>query len=136
MPIKPAILDTDTLSELMKGNPSTVRRVEQYLKEHPKLAFTIITRYEILKGLKAKGATKQSRAFEDFCKQNIVLTLTNRAIEKASEIYADLKKRGSLLSDADILIASIAITEKHQLVTNNLDHFRRITDLELESWKD
>jgi len=54
--------------------------------------------------LKAKGANTQSKAFEVFCEASIILTLTNRAITKSADIYADLKRRGSMFNDADILM--------------------------------
>ena len=54
----PALLDTDTLSEVMKGrDPQVQRRARQYLASYGCFTFSIITRYEILRGLKAKGAT-------------------------------------------------------------------------------
>jgi tRNA(fMet)-specific endonuclease VapC len=55
------------------------------------LSFSIITRYEILRGLKAKGAVKQLVTFDRFCDANIILPLTDEVIIKASNIYALLK---------------------------------------------
>lgn len=45
-----------------------------------------------------------------------------------------MKKQGNLIEDADILMASIAIVEDLALVTNNISHFQRIKDLEIENW--
>lgn len=56
----PALLDTDTLSEIMKGRHPVIRqKAGQYLATHGRFTFSLITRYEILRGLKAKGAIKQ-----------------------------------------------------------------------------
>ena len=52
-----ALLDTDILSALMRGNPAVSTRARGYLDEHAAFAFSITTRYEILRGLKAKNAT-------------------------------------------------------------------------------
>lgn len=54
-----ALLDTDILSAIMKGNPLAVARAGEYVTEHGSLTLSIITRYEILRGLKAKNATAQ-----------------------------------------------------------------------------
>ncbi|MCP4656082.1 MAG: type II toxin-antitoxin system VapC family toxin [bacterium] len=54
---------------------------------------------------------------------------------KASEIYAKLKSRGELIDDMDILIAATALENRLILVTENADHFQRITDIKVESWR-
>ena len=64
------ILDTDILSLLMRKNAAVLERAGAYLSEHRQFTISITTRYEILRGLKAKGAFKQAERFEDFCAQN------------------------------------------------------------------
>jgi tRNA(fMet)-specific endonuclease VapC len=54
-----ALLDTDVLSALMRGTPVVVANAGAYLAEHGRFCFSVITRYEILRGLKAKGASAQ-----------------------------------------------------------------------------
>src|SRR5713226_2840156 len=47
------LLDTDTLSEIIKGRDfATQRNAQEYLGLHQRFQFSIITRYEILRGLK------------------------------------------------------------------------------------
>jgi predicted nucleic acid-binding protein len=46
---------------------------------------------------------------------------------------ATLKKRGKLINDADILIASIVKANNAVLVTNNDEHFSRIEGLKVEN---
>ena len=50
------------------------------------------------------------------------------------KIKADLKKEGKIINDSDLFIASIAISNKMRLVTNNDKHFKRIEDLKIENW--
>lgn len=135
MPQAAALLDTDILSELLKQHPQVVHRTRLYLAEHNRLAFSIITRYEILRGLKAKQAQAQEIAFEALCQTCIILPLTDRIIERAATLYAELYRRGALLPDADLLIAATALDAQRTVVTNNLAHFRRIPDLVVETWK-
>ena len=56
------------------------------------------------------------------------------AAVRAAEIYADLKADGSLIGDADILIAAMAMVNDLVVVTNNESHFNRIKDLQVENW--
>ena len=60
--------------------------------------------------------------------------LDQPGLDKAVEIYADLRQRGMLIEDADILMAAIALVNDLTLVTNNTSHFSRIPGLQLEDW--
>ena len=132
----PVLLDTDTLSEVMKTRDPQVRQsAQQYLARYGRFTFSIITRYEILRGLKAKEAIRQIEAFEQRCRGSNVLPLTDEIVVRAADIYADLRRRGQLISDADILIAATALIHSLTLVTENTAHFRRIPGLSIESWR-
>ena len=61
MPLARALLDTDTLSAVMRGTPRAVTRAREYLVEHRAFSFSIITRYELLRGLKAKARQPKHR---------------------------------------------------------------------------
>ena len=128
------ILDTDILSLLMRKNDAVLTKASAYLSEHQRFTISIITRYEVLRGLKAKGALKQAERFEDFCVRNQVLPIDDKVIVRAADIYADLYNRGELIADADILIAASALTNGCGIVTNNEAHFRRVEGLRVENW--
>ncbi|MBI4686294.1 MAG: type II toxin-antitoxin system VapC family toxin [Nitrospirae bacterium] len=130
-----SLLDTDILSELFKGHNLVKNKAAEYIAEHERLTISHITKYEILKGLKAKKAHKQIEAFNKFCMSNNVLPLSDNAIVKAADIYASLKEQGTIISDGDILVAAIAITNNLALITNNTNHFSRIKELQLDNWK-
>jgi tRNA(fMet)-specific endonuclease VapC len=134
MSLPQVILDTDILSALMRKNPNVIARARTYLVQHEQFAISIITRYEILRGLRAKGAAQQERKFEYFCERNKVLAITDDVIMQSAEIYADLYKRGKLIGDADILIAATAMVNGFGVATNNEEHFRRISGLPVENW--
>lgn len=132
--IKPAILDTDILSEFLRGNPKVIEKVDEHLKEYGFISLSIITYYEILNGLLYKDAKKQLVRFEDFVALNKVIPLTLRMAKTAAFIQADLRKKGAEIGHTDTLIAGIAITSELQLITNNTNHFKRIKGLEIANW--
>ncbi|MGB3309264.1 MAG: type II toxin-antitoxin system VapC family toxin [Nodosilinea sp.] len=132
--MSPVLLDTDILSAITRRNPAVIPKAQAYLAVHRKFTFSIITRYEILRGLKAKDATKQLAAFDRFCEFNTIVALSDEIIVKASDIYAFLKKQGELVGDADILIASTALINKLPVVTNNTSHFQRMPGLSIQNW--
>jgi len=49
-------------------------------------------------------------------------------------VYADLRRRGKLIGEADILVAGIVLAHDGVLVTNNVDHFQRVPNLKVENW--
>lgn len=130
----PVLLDTDTLSAVLRRNPILAPKERAYLRVHRRFTFSTMTRYEVLRGLKAKNATSQLVAFDRFCAANTILPFTDTIIVRAADIYADLYRRGELIGDADILIAATAIVEGYGVVTNNERHFGRITGLNTENW--
>jgi len=128
------LLDTDILSDIMRRNASVTQKSRAYLQEHHRFHFSIITRFEILRGLKAIDAHPRLDSFERLCSRSTIIHLSDPIISKASDIYADLSKQGELIGDADILIAASALVHGFGLVTKNERHFRRISDLQVENW--
>lgn len=128
------LLDTDVLSGLMRKTPAALNRARAYLADHRQLTISLVTRFEILRGLKAKCATAQLAAFDSFCANNEVLPITDQIIVRAADIYADLHIRGQLIPDADILIAATAVENGLVMAINNLRDFGRIADLRIDNW--
>ena len=133
MPPK-ALLDSDTISLLARRHPKVVAAARAYEAAHGRYTISIMTRYEVLRGLRARDATTQLLQFEEFCRQNEVLDLTDDIVVSASHIYADLKRRGALIGYGDILIGATALVHGLALVTNNERHFSRINSLQVENW--
>ena len=132
--MKLSMLDTDILSEFLRGNPKVIAKVDEHLQEYGFINLSIITYYEILNGLLYKDAKKQLTRFEAFIALNKVIPLTLRTAKTAAVIQADLRKKGSEIGHTDTLIAGIAIANGLQLVTNNTEHFKRIKGLEITNW--
>jgi len=132
--MKQSLLDTDILSEFLRGNPKVIEKVADHLKEFGFVSLSIITYYEILNGLLYKDAKKQLQKFEDFIQLNKVIPLTLPMAKTAAIIQADLRKKGTEIGHTDTLIAGIAITSELQLITNNTNHFKRIKGLKIDNW--
>lgn len=136
MPNVLLLLDSDTLSEVIKGRDLAVQaRAQEYLLAFERFRFSVLTRYEILRGLRAKQAERQIALFELQCQKSDIVPLTDAVIERAAGIYGELYRNGRLISDADILIAATALVYDLVLVTENRAHYSRIRDLRIESWR-
>lgn len=120
----------------LRGQPQVVARFQEYLAQHSRINFSIITYYEIVSGLKHRDAQKQLSSFLDFATHNTIVPLTRDSVDIAAEIYADLRSKGMPLDDIDILIGGTAITNNMTLVTHNRKHFDRIDGLEVVDWSE
>lgn len=128
------LLDTDMLSLFLRNQPKVMSAANDYFKFHPGFTFSVVTHFEVLRGLKVKGAQIQIEKFALICAKSKELNLTARVIERASEIYADLYKKGELIGDADILIGATALETGLAIATNNESHFNRISGLRVVNW--
>lgn len=108
--MKAALLDTDILSEFLRGNAKVISKVEEHLNEYGFINLSIITYYEILNGLLYKDAKKQLSRFEEFALLNKVIPLTMPMAKMAATIQAELRKKGTEIGHTDTLIAGISIT--------------------------
>jgi tRNA(fMet)-specific endonuclease VapC len=64
--MEPSLIDTDNLPEVMKGVDQRVQdNARRYLAAFGHFTFSLITRYEILRGLKARRATRQIARLND-----------------------------------------------------------------------
>ncbi len=98
------------------------------------LCLTTINIYEVLKGFRYHSNAKTELEFEQFLNFINICTISDDSISKAADIYADLRKNGITIGDADILIASIVIFNNASLVSNNKKHYGHIENLNLIEW--
>ena len=128
------LLDTDTLSLLLRWHPRVRQHAADYMATYGRLAFADLTWYEIVRGHRAVGAHSQLLRFESFCQRCDIIVLESVALDYAADIYADLKRRGELIGEIDILIAGIALARDMGVATRNIAHFSRIANLHVEDW--
>jgi predicted nucleic acid-binding protein len=143
MELEPAVLDTDTLSELSRGNRVVRERALAYLAHFGRLTITSITVFERLRGYRlairdGKPFERQLQAFEVLVANCIVLPLDQGAANVAADIWSAVT-RGQRQHLGDILIAAVAVSRHLPLVTRNRRDFERITkpsgvDLRLVDW--
>lgn len=137
------ILDSDTLTHLHAGNANVVTQLRACAD--PDVCITIVTKIELLRGrfdylLKAASGADLLRAQQ-------LLTRTEELLEQLAVLPFDvgssrhfdqlsLQSRLRKIGRADLLIASIALSQRATLVTRNLRHFTTIPDLSVVNWVD
>lgn len=130
------LLDTNIISAHLKQNNQVQQKLSALEIRGEQLFISCISFYEVKRGLQAVNASRQILNFNLFCRRVEILFLDDMAIiETASRIHADLKQRGRPIQDADILIASTAITRGLILVSNDSD-MQRVPGVTVENWLD
>jgi tRNA(fMet)-specific endonuclease VapC len=135
-----ALLDTDILSEILKGIDRTVvAQALAYRVTWGRYTTSTITVLEIVKGLHKAGREDEIQRFLDGLSSVELLTLDLRSAELAGRIYADLERTGQTIGRADPMIAAVALEHNLTLVTGNVAHYGRIQslgyDLRLANWR-
>lgn len=128
------LLDTDTLTLFQKRHPQVRHHAARYVHQFGQLLISEFSYYEYSRGLKAVNATAQLTRFEQFCQAHRIVSFSHDAAVLAANIWADLKQRGLLIGEVDILIASIALSEGLAVATHNQGHFQRISGLQVVDW--
>lgn len=124
------LVDTDWVIPYLKGRPEAVQLLAALSADG--LAISIITHGEIYEGIYYGRDPKAAAAgFREFQRDVRVLPLTRRITQRYGHIRGDLRQRGLLIGDADLLIAATALHHDLTLVTRNMQHFGRIPGLHL-----
>ena len=118
------ILDTDVLIFLVKEKllPTFQRKFYGYI--------TTITLYEYVRGRAYFGADigDEKKNLEQMF---TVLNITNSVVKKMCRMYIELRRKGMLISERDIINGAIAITNNLPICTNNLRHYKRLEEFGL-----
>jgi tRNA(fMet)-specific endonuclease VapC len=137
------ILDTNVLTALHIGNPKIINAIQKIGNE--RVAITVVTKVEMLRGridflLKAENPFSLRRAqallMETEERLNAIETLPfdDDAIAQFEQLITNsaMRKAGR----ADLLIASIVLSQQATLVTRNRKDFQRFPNLRLVNWFD
>lgn len=118
------ILDTNILIDLDKRSEATIRAIRELLdsQEHAEPAITWVTFSEFYYG--SLSDSTQSKKALDFLKNFTFLPMD----EPASALFAQLRKDKVQVSDFDLLIASVVLTNDAVFITRDQD-FKRVPGL-------
>lgn len=128
------LLDTNIIAGVLQHEKKVWQKLEKAYNEKEDVFLCSVVYYEVKRGLLAAGATRKMITFNNFRQKHTMIGIDDESVlDKASQIYAELRGTGRLIPDNDILIAAIAMTYNVILVTND-KHFERIDELNVENW--
>ena len=129
------LFDTDAISELLRPRPARayVKWIMKVAREEQFTSAVVIG--ELYKGAyRSQDRERHLTNIEQRVLPAVTVLPYDTSIAKVfGKIRAHLEEIGTILPDADIQIAATAIGYDLELITGNLRHFSRISDLKLNN---
>ncbi|MFL0427547.1 type II toxin-antitoxin system VapC family toxin [Moraxella sp. 179-F 1C4 NHS] len=127
------MLDTNIAIHVIKQRPiAALNKFNQYAA---RICVSSITVAELYFGAEnSQNMAKNLVQVDDFLSRLIILDYDSQAASHYGNIYADLTKKGNVISENDMHIAGHARSRGLILVTNNLREFERVEGLRLDNW--
>jgi tRNA(fMet)-specific endonuclease VapC len=135
-----SLLDTDIISEILKGiDPNIRAKAIAYRSQFGFYTTSVISVMEIVEGWHRRQNEARITQFLGTLATEEVLPMTLADADLAGRIYVDLERTGQRIGYPDCIIGAIAINNQITLVTGNTLHYQRIQtfgySLLLDNWR-
>lgn len=134
------LFDTSFLIDLVNGDAGALKKAEEVDAEALFKAISIVTAHEYLRGVyylymhnKELLKSKLEKAEAELARFEI-LPYTYEITKLSAETDATLALEGKSISLSDVIIAATTMHYKLTLVTRNVEHFKRIPELVIETY--
>ncbi len=126
------MLDTNTVSHLIKGHPAVVARM--VATPMASLCISAVTEGEMLFGLaKRPDAKRLHVAVHEFLLRVDVLPWDSAVAQHYGTVRANMERQGKVLAPLDMMIAAHALSVGAALVSNDRA-FGLVAGLSIEDW--
>lgn len=127
------ILDSTLINTLARDDPTAAETLEELIDTGTPVAFSALTVFEVEVGLRGVAAQHRDR-FENVVNRIDVVPLTRDVAHRAAAIQRDLYDHGEPIGVVDVLIAATALERDESVLTRNVDEFRRVDGLDVETY--
>ncbi|HLD97501.1 MAG TPA: type II toxin-antitoxin system VapC family toxin [Candidatus Nanoarchaeia archaeon] len=122
------IVDTDVSIEYMKGNFSAIELLESLDDLH----LTTVTIAELFFGAyNSQRPAKNLPTLFNYVQRFSRLTMQLWDAIRFGKIKAELRRKGTIIGDADIMNASMALSYGFTVITRNVKDYERIKGLKI-----
>ena len=127
------LLDTDTVIYSMKGKDAVQKNLLLHFNDP--IMLSTVTLMELYYGAhKSQKVTSNIAKIKSLEQSLEIIHIGTESVEIFGMLKAQLEVNSTRLDDFDLILASCALSRNLTLVTNNLNHFRRIDGLKLANW--
>ena len=124
-------VDTTFLIDLFRNDEKAIDVLEELSRSGERVATTVINMAELYRGAFLHPKTDEKLAeIEELKDLLVVLDMRVESAKYYGKIYAQLKNKGKMAKDRDILIASIFLSfGERKIVTRDKKHFGEIEEI-------
>ncbi len=129
-------VDTTFLVDLFRNDTKAIELLENISKSEERIYTTVINMAELYRGAFLHPETdKKLQEIEELKDLFIILDMRLESAKYYGRIFADLKRKGRMAKDRDMLIASILMSfGEYKIITRDKRHFDEINGLEVISY--
>ena len=129
------ILDSDIIIAFFRNVAKAVEIIDKLIQEESSLHTTIFNVAELYKGAFLSSKLDENlKQIEDFLQHINILDFSLADVLIYAQISSELRKKGEKIGIFDELIPSIAINNDEILITRNIAHYKKISQLSLRNW--
>jgi len=124
------LVDSDYVADYLVAKPHATQLLDTLTSEG--ITMSLITFGEIYEGISfGRDPHKAEEVFRRFLRCTGILPLTKPIMKRFAQIRGELRQKGQIIGDFDILIAATAIQHHLTLVTRNTRDYIRIPNLDM-----
>jgi len=127
-------LDTNIVSYFLKGDSKIVAKIRLENSKGNQFVIPPTVYFEIQNWLLKNNSKNKMATFEKMYSTQGIGVIDKIVLDIASTVKLKMQQQGKGISDDDLFIASFCIKYNLPLVTNNIEHFKNIENLEILNW--
>jgi predicted nucleic acid-binding protein len=110
------IFDSSIIIDVLRKKNSAKDLIESYA-EKERIAITVISKYEILRGTTEKDAGLVSGLLSQF----VIYDFEDTVVREAVKAHKRLAEKGKMVNELDVLIAGMVAANNETLITKDKD---------------
>jgi tRNA(fMet)-specific endonuclease VapC len=129
------IVDTNVLIRIMQDNEAAVQKVGDLESQHVPLRVSSVSLFELHHSIdRVDNPLERRRQIETVLESKPTHPANSTVMKKAGRIDGRLTSEGRAIGMGDTVIAATALVHEEPVLTENVRHFERIDDIEVESY--
>jgi predicted nucleic acid-binding protein len=113
------IFDTSIIVDASRKKQEALDLIESYMGKE-KIATTVISKYEMLRGATEHDSSFVSQLLEKF----VIYDFEDYVVKEVVNAYKKLAQMGKMINELDIIIAGITFANNETLITKDKDFLK------------
>jgi predicted nucleic acid-binding protein len=110
------VFDSSIIIDVLRKKKFAKDLIESYT-EKERIAITVVSKYEILRGTTEKDAALVSGLISQF----VIYDFDDSVVKEAVKAHKKLAEKGKMINELDVLIAGIVAANNETLITKDKD---------------